>query len=143
MRRDTTDNTVEITKINQLVERFYQDATKHHYKGYMFPVPIMFDNKKTESSVLGTCYYGFFRYITVNKKNWKELNYLQKKMVIYHELGHCVLDRDHEEDNIFPLVEVEKFTDQCPKSIMVRYIPKVSCLVTHQKEYINDLFIGK
>lgn len=35
--------------------------------------------------------------ITIDRATWAKQTQLQREKVLYHELGHCVLDRDHNE----------------------------------------------
>lgn len=58
--------------------------------------------------VLGYCDHRK-RAIFINERSWKKLNRIEKKLLIYHELGHCVLDRRHDESI---------FINGEPKSIM-------------------------
>lgn len=51
-----------------------------------------------EDGVAGTCQYGtHINHVTVDIDYWNRANNLQREFVIFHELGHCVLGRDHEE----------------------------------------------
>ena len=33
--------------------------------------------------------------IFVDKEQWETLNHLQREVLVYHELGHCILDYNH------------------------------------------------
>ena len=36
--------------------------------------------------------------MTIDKTFWNRSSELYKEFVVFHELGHCVLDRNHKED---------------------------------------------
>lgn len=50
-----------------------------------------------ERNVVGQCYSysDNSREIIIDENYWKELDYLDKEYIMLHELGHCILDRDH------------------------------------------------
>jgi len=124
IRKDKIDNPVELNKISKIKKQFYADSVKYHYKGRVFSVPIMFDDNTKPTSVLGTCYFGVIRHITFNKKNWQYLSLIQQKMVMYHELGHCILNRRHQEDKLTKNQMLNLLPDGCPTSVMVEFLPK-------------------
>ncbi|MEM6724425.1 MAG: hypothetical protein AAF598_10335 [Bacteroidota bacterium] len=53
-----------------------------------------------EDGVAGQCAYSSAapNLVTVDEGFWSEANDLFREFIIYHELGHCVLDRGHRED---------------------------------------------
>lgn len=42
--------------------------------------------------------------IYINAKKWPILNYAQREAIMFHELGHCVLNRSHKDDVFEALV---------------------------------------
>jgi len=56
-----------------------------------------------EGSVAGTCSTNGhdLRHITIDRAFWNQSSHLLKEMIIFHELGHCILGRGHEESS-FP-----------------------------------------
>ncbi len=51
-----------------------------------------------EQGVAGTCQYGsHIAHVTVDEQYWQNSSYFMKEMVVFHELGHCVLNRGHYE----------------------------------------------
>jgi len=54
----------------------------------------------SESGVAGTCQYGLHvHHVTIDKPFWDRASTLLREMVVYHELGHCVLGLGHTEDD--------------------------------------------
>lgn len=54
-----------------------------------------------EGSVAGTCSTNGhdLRHITIDQAFWNRASHLLREMVVFHELGHCVLGRGHEENS--------------------------------------------
>lgn len=50
-----------------------------------------------DDNILGECWMGQQRKILINVKYWPGSSLLYKHVLMYHELGHCVLNRDHVE----------------------------------------------
>ena len=52
-----------------------------------------------EQNVLGQCQYSRLnpREVTIDKTFWNRSSTLYKEFVVFHELGHCVLNLDHKE----------------------------------------------
>ena len=55
-----------------------------------------------EGSVAGTCSTNGLnlRHITIDQSFWNKASPLLKEMVIFHELGHCILGRGHSEGRL-------------------------------------------
>lgn len=52
----------------------------------------------SESGVAGTCQYGqHIHHVTIDRSFWNQSSSTRKEMVVFHELGHCVLARGHRE----------------------------------------------
>ncbi len=53
-----------------------------------------------DGNVVGTCTYGGrqnHRSVVVDESFWKRASPLYREYIVFHELGHCFLFRDHEE----------------------------------------------
>jgi hypothetical protein len=50
-----------------------------------------------EDDIAGTCSYHYTtpNDITIDLEYWNGVSTLRREMVVFHELGHCVLGRDH------------------------------------------------
>ncbi len=53
-----------------------------------------------ESDVVGQCSYGYSDpgTITIDQNFWSSAGTLEREMIVFHELGHCYLDRIHLDD---------------------------------------------
>lgn len=52
----------------------------------------------SENGVVGTCQYGHhIHHVTIDRPFWETASAARKEMVVFHELGHCVLLKGHTE----------------------------------------------
>ena len=65
------------------------DLVEENIKGSIMPID--------EANVAGVCTYGGFSpgEIVIDSEFWSRANYYAKEMIVFHELGHCFLFRDH------------------------------------------------
>lgn len=99
--------------------------------------PIHFANLR--SGIAGVCYYvGFFngfvqwKYIEIDKKYWGVISEYQRINLIFHELGHCVLGRDH--------VSWKDFVTKCPSSLMYESVIDTECIKDNYDAYLKEMF---
>lgn len=71
------------------------------------------------------------RVIAINSYLWPRLPEERRKALIFHELGHCVLMRGHD-DRVYE-------QDGCPKSIMSSALMAAACIDRHKVELIAEL----
>ena len=108
---------------------------------------------------------GFFTEIDISRKDWdahptmvsgaKTYNNLWKKELVYHELGHCLLGKNHSEKTLSDgfVGTVERFAfnigwwtpkgylkDKCPASLMHPYMVGPYCFGKHYDYYIAEFF---
>lgn len=70
--------------------------------------------------------------IVVNKDSWDNYSEIKKEIVIFHELGHCLLDKDHDNHEH----KGEKL------SIMHERILNPSFYDEYREHYLDELFTG-
>ena len=83
--------------------------------------------------ILGQCHtlYGQPMHIELNKKGWGWLSPEQRKLLIFHEMGHCSLGLDHRDN---------KFRNGCPVYLMNSFMPSNRCIgIYGVSYYINSL----
>jgi len=56
----------------------------------------------TEPNVIGQCAWsqGHNHSITLDQNYWRNANDMQREFLVFHELGHCVLGRDHVDSEV-------------------------------------------
>jgi len=86
-----------------------------------------------DGDVLAHCLPSF-TWITVDEKKWNGSKTEDWRLwVIFHELGHCVLDRDHD----------TSYNETCPTSIMFPYqFGDSKCFQENRDYYIKELCDG-
>lgn len=71
-------------------------------------------------------------YIEIDEDSWNNITELQKINLIFHELGHCVLHREH--------TAVDNYVNACPQSFMDSFLLTPYCIETNYDEYIREMF---
>ncbi len=86
------------SEVAPIVAEFKKQAEK-----YKVPVPKLKDTKfyflKTLDKEYGICYTKFNE-IGLNPKDWKYLSPEEKEDLVFHEIGHCVLGKEHTKNNV-------------------------------------------
>lgn len=81
--------------ITPYIKRFYKDAHRINPSIRAYYVPISFIDTN-DDVVIGTCYQIHpVNYITISRSYWLESTDTERELLIYHELGHCVLGKHH------------------------------------------------
>lgn len=80
-------------------------------------------------NALGQCEMGQDR-VEIEESYWKTLTETSRKALVFHELGHCIFNRQH---------TIEKYEDNCSKSIMIAYLLDDACFIKHYDELIAEL----
>ena len=65
------------------------DLVRERIFGFIEPID--------EANVVGSCSYGGFApgKVVIDNLFWSRADYYSKEMIVFHELGHCFLFRDH------------------------------------------------
>ena len=99
-------------------------------------VPISFAD--LSGNTAGVCHYfrvgaGPIRWgwIEIDEPYWKTISEQQRINLIFHELGHCVLGRDHVLSNSVTL---------CPTSFMHDSVIDTYCLMHNYDLYVKEMF---
>jgi hypothetical protein len=115
---------------------------------------IGFRSFNDEQNVIGTC-YPWIKEIHINKDWWeKNQSSEQRVSLMFHELGHCILNRPHTAEQRGDLWgEIEAFLmklglikvrgmlpDYCPSSLMHPIQISDYCLNEHYQYYLDELF---
>ena len=117
------------------IERFeeiYGQSTSH--------IPINFADDVKErigGKAVGVCWYwdSGHREIEIDPEYWDRIIDEQREQLIFHELGHCALDRRG---------HVDTATNGCPDSIMRSFAFNISeidnCYIPNYGPYMDELF---
>lgn len=133
-RKNSTSNSVFSTYIAE-----FESTAKSVYGASSFSIgdiPVNFGDT-TNDSFDGVCieYSGGQKEVIVKESWWKTADTLQKKQMIFHELGHCRLGREHNSETI------QSGSGETIKiSIMNPVIPASYHYQRYQSGYDQELF---
>ena len=114
----------------QYVERFEQETSVNVF------VPIIYGGVKNDYAAVCEIYSDGYRLIRVNAYHWDRMQEFGKEELVYHELGHCVLNRDHVND--FTVVRPQGYS--IPNSIMYPYTFGDSFFYyVYREHYVREL----
>lgn len=86
--------------------------------GVKVTVPIIYDRLDEETVALCEVFSDGYKLVRVNTLFWEEMGHGGKEETIYHELGHCQLNREHSDE----LTTTRLYGYAIPNSIMYPYI---------------------
>ena len=115
------------------VKKFESEANRHQWPLRILALRIKFGT--LPSQTLALCTVGQDTpLITVNQERWRGLSETQKSIILNHELGHCVLNRKH--DNSEDPRKLRK-----TKSLMHSHPLLASDYEVHEEDYLAELFL--
>lgn len=132
---------IQDNRYDTYYDRFKADAQKENVNVNPYDIPIYTVDEIKSNNLNSNYYIGaqcsmYYKYITVNNKVWQKVTETCKEQIIYHELGHCLLLRDHKDDKITLNGEL------MPASLMISI--NLPCVYdsTYQNRdyYIHELF---
>jgi len=88
-----------------------------------------------EEHIAGTCSYSTHqgRHIIIDQEFWDQASFILREMVVFHELGHCVLAQGHRED-----------TDEHGNCLSIMQSGTQDCNLlynqTNREYYLDELF---
>lgn len=111
-------------------KEFQQDAKDNNVEVDFSLSLTYFATKLNENTA---AYCNSNKHVVVSEEVWDTLNPDERKVLIYHEWGHCILKRDHTESYVIAI--------SCPDSIMYPTIEySKDCYPILKKWYIMELF---
>lgn len=120
---------------NEYVAAFEADArTITQNPGFTIgDIPINFgDTKKDQYDGLCIKYSNGDREIIIKKSWWQISSRTQREVLLYHELGHCRLNRSHDSHT----VQGQK------TSVMNPTVPDTYTYLDNKFQYLSELFTG-
>lgn len=122
-------------KYIKYVRRFVADGERFGRKIYIYDL-IVRSVPEINEETIGQCErkYNTTPEVTISASFWENFSDAEKEELIYHELGHCVLKRRHNE-----------YTDDwgTPVSMMNPFFLPELVYIKYHEMYIRELFHGK
>ena len=96
-------------------------------------MPVNYGDLPTNKAGRCTVYaYSGRRAITIDGRLWGASSYIRKRVLMLHELGHCILDREH-------IGDID--SEDAAVSIMHPNLNKaVQAFMTDEQLYLDELF---
>lgn len=95
-------------------------------------ISIQFEDNMP-GTMVGVCFRGQGK-ILIDRKFWdKHPSHLMREMVVAHELGHCLLERDHEHGTVLTI------EGNIPSSLMQTELFSETIFNKHKKQYYLEL----
>jgi len=83
------------TEFKEYVDEFFYQANQHGLGLYAENLNFSIQFGETEPGNGGSCSFNGNE-ITINQSDWQLRDHRQKEHSIFHELGHCILNRNHQ-----------------------------------------------
>jgi hypothetical protein len=105
-------------------------------------IPINFGQPIGDGHILGQCDWNLIsgKQIVIDQISWELLDAYSQKVLIYHELGHCVLGRVHRNDKILFPDDAGVLDIPLPASIMNMYLLDGYIYAAYPDYYESELF---
>lgn len=122
--------------VDSAFDKIYSDfVTIGEHYGTKMPKTgaiLVDDDLRSKPQVLGSCIHlGNTRLITISKSFWMKASPLEREETLFHELGHCILNRPH----CFKKNELNE-----PVSIMYPSILNKNLYERNRQKFIHELF---
>lgn len=115
--------------------KVYADMFEHYSQVYnnVQVADIRMEFGPEADNILGVCVIedGYYVKIVINEKHWSSLKDYEKELVILHELGHCVMEKAHNDN---------KATDRKFESIMHSHPQILIDYPEHKDLYLKQFF---
>lgn len=120
-----------ISGINPAIIPYVEKYISQKGSSLYYDIPIQFT--KLSEEIVGTCtvWSNGYRQIVISEEFWFDKATTEKERIalLFHELGHCDLNRDHVES---------RFPNGWPKSLMFPYV--INYPDSMEKYYFDELF---
>ena len=123
-----------ITSTDPQFDAYIQEFESYYGKS-VSTIPIGFDD--LEPKIAGICYRSIVAgrtlnaYIAIDRDYWYKISEYQRINLIFHELGHCAMNKNHVPSDSVSL---------CPTSFMFEQIMSTPCIRDNYDAYIEELF---
>ena len=123
-----------ITSTDPQFDAYIQEF-EFYYGQSVSTIPIGFDD--LDPNIAGICYRSIVggrtlnAYIAIDRDYWYKITEYQRINLIFHELGHCAMNKNHVPSDSVSL---------CPSSFMFEQIMSDKCIEDNYNTYIEELF---
>jgi len=133
---DQSEFTGYINRFEETGKRLGKDL-----RGSAHSIPITFGSTREESAY-GECRWHLLygNRIIINEERWHSLDELTKQSLIFHELGHCMLGRHHDDSEIIVKHSDREGEETFPKSLMNTVLVNGRVFESHREHYERELF---
>lgn len=134
--KETDDNQYIANELQQYFDQFEVEAAQYDIEVDIDDLDLSgyIENIQSNGTV-GQCkiYSDGMQEVVIDERYWSRIGYAEKEFLVFHELGHCILGRDHDDSEIVG--------DIC-KSIMRSGLTDCSVLYdeVNRELYIKELF---
>ena len=122
------------SNLSWFVKSFVNEANKRNKTIDLSYVSVQFSNKlDNDTEVIGFCrVVGPVKLIKINASYWSSATYSEREELIFHEMAHCLLKREH----------CNEKTDDGSRyvSIMSEYSGSKIEYMANREEYVEELF---
>lgn len=115
-------------------EMFVQEGASRHRSVAPSKLLMFFVPEFEKDFVVGQCQYGKIPTISILESFWETSTEAEKQQLILHELGHCVLKRDHKDASVVIAGEY------IPASIMSEWMLDDYYYNKFRSYYLEELF---
>lgn len=119
------------SKLQKYVDEFTDESVKVNRKVDFTDLTVRF-SYEMEEDVLGQCVNTRHPLVLINENPWYDQTETAQKIIMFHELGHCILNRKH----------VETWTNGIATSIMYPYVLADEMYIDNWYYYMHELFYG-
>lgn len=121
---------------SEYISKFEQEGKKYYGNDFKVgDIPVNFgDTGNPDFDGVCIMYSNGTREVLIKKEWWDNRGVTSKEMMIFHELGHCRLDKDHDNET----VPVEHGTVKV--SLMNSVLPSATTYIQYKAGYLAELF---
>lgn len=126
---------LEVAGFESYVDAFQASSNAHGRNITVEELIIQFGTTASANAD-ATCYRGGSETpkIVVDPNRWEQMPEEQRTALLFHEMGHCVLNREHKSGPMD--------SGGCPGSVMNPYTLSATCFSGHRDHYEEELFTG-
>lgn len=98
------------------------------------------DSLSMETNELGQCDKSMGRSVSILRSGWGKASEVERTLLIAHELGHCLLNRQHRNDTYNIFIPLTFMDPVAPVSIMHPSLPTEEDFHYAEAKYWDELF---